>query len=455
MPDEKSARRRGVLLVLIATVMWSLAGLFARLLAHLDVWTVMGWRALLGAASIAAVGLIEWRSGRLDNPLGFGALSPVVALLAMIAISAYTASVMTTTIADVMVIYATLPFVAAAIGFLINGERVAPRTLIASGAALVGIIVMVASGLGSGRLLGQAFSMLMTLAFAGMIVLQRRQPGASVIVVNCLGAIGSGIFGLANSPLQPISLHDFAILFVFGLTTIGLAFVLFMEGAKFIPSAEAGLISLLDVVLGPLWVFIAFGENPGLATVHRRRDRACRRCLADGAGAEAGTGFLSVKGGIMDGERFALVTGAGSGVGKASALALARTGWHVALTGRRRELLDEVAGEVKALGRRALAACRPMSPTPRRSRPCSLEIEREFGRLDLLFNNAGQDAPAVPIDELPYGQWKRGGRRQSQWHVPLRPRRVRPHEAPEAAGRADHQQRLDLGPHAEAPFDRL
>src|SRR6202034_247838 len=147
-----------------------------------------------------------------------------------------------------------------------GGARPAPPPL-ASSLALVGIIVMVASGLGSGRLLGQTLSMLMTLAFAGMIVLQRRQPGASVIVVNCLGAIGSGVFGLANSPLQPISLHDFAILFVFGLTTIGLAFVLFMEGAKFIPSAEAGLISLMDVVLGPFWVFIAFGENPGLATM--------------------------------------------------------------------------------------------------------------------------------------------------------------------------------------------
>ena len=267
MPDEKSARRRGVLLVLIATIMWSLAGLFARLLTHLDVWTVVGWRALLGAASIAVVGLIEWRAGRLENPLGFGALSPVVALLAMIAISAYAASVMTTTIADVMVIYATMPFVAAAMGFVVNGERVSARTLIASLVALVGIIVIVASGLGSGRLLGQVLSMLMTLAFAGMIVLQRRKPGASVIVVNCLGAIGAGIFGLANSPLEPISLYNFAILFAFGLTTIGLAFVLFMEGAKFIPSAEAGLISLLDVVLGPLWVFIAFGENPGLATM--------------------------------------------------------------------------------------------------------------------------------------------------------------------------------------------
>jgi drug/metabolite transporter (DMT)-like permease len=267
VPGEKSARRRGVLLVLTATVMWSLAGLFARLVGHLDLWTVMGWRALMGAASISIVGLVEWRRGRMDESFGFGPLSPVLALLAMIAISAYTASVMTTTIADVLIIYATLPFAAAALGWLVNREEVSPRTLVASGVALAGIAVMVASGLGSGRLLGQSLSALMTLCFAGMIVLQRRQPGASIIAVNAIGALGSGLFGLANSSHPPIGLFDMGVLFVFGLTTIGLAFVLFMEGAKFIPSAEAGLISLLDVVLGPIWVFLAFGENPGGATV--------------------------------------------------------------------------------------------------------------------------------------------------------------------------------------------
>ena len=267
MPGEKSARRRGVLLVLTATVMWSLAGLFARLVSHLDLWTVMGWRALMGAASISIVGLVEWRRGRMDESFGFGPLSPVLALLAMVAISAYTASVMTTTIADVLIIYATLPFAAAALGWLVNREEVSPRTLVASGVALAGIAVMVASGLGSGRLLGQSLSALMTLCFAGMIVLQRRQPGASIIAVNAIGALGSGLFGLTNSSHPPIGLFDMGVLFVFGLTTIGLAFVLFMEGAKFIPSAEAGLISLLDVVLGPIWVFLAFGENPGAATV--------------------------------------------------------------------------------------------------------------------------------------------------------------------------------------------
>jgi drug/metabolite transporter (DMT)-like permease len=256
---------------------------------------VMGWRALLGAVSIAVIGLIEYSGGRLEPPFGFGVLSPIVALLATIAISAYTASVMTTTIADVMVIYATLPFVAAAIGSLINGERVLARTLMASGAALIGIAIIAASDLGSGRLFVQVLSMLIPLAFAGMIVPQRRAPGASMIVVNCLGAFGPGVLGLASSPLPPIGRYDFAILFLFGLTTIGLAFVIFMEGAKFIPSAEAGLIALLEVVLGPIWVFLAFGENPGLATILGGALVLAVHGLAPGTGANAGMGSTGLR----------------------------------------------------------------------------------------------------------------------------------------------------------------
>src|SRR6202162_3178658 len=106
----------------------------------------------------------------------------------------------------------------------------------------------------------------------------------------------------------------------------------------------------------------------------------------------------------MDGERFALVTGAGSGVGKASALALARTGWHVALGGRRREALEEAAGEVKALVPRALPAPTDVG-NPEAVKALFAQVEREFGRLDLLFNNAGQNAPPVPIDELTFEQW--------------------------------------------------
>jgi NAD(P)-dependent dehydrogenase (short-subunit alcohol dehydrogenase family) len=107
----------------------------------------------------------------------------------------------------------------------------------------------------------------------------------------------------------------------------------------------------------------------------------------------------------MDGERFALVTGAGTGIGKASALALARAGWRVALAGRRREPLEAVAAEIAVLGRPALAESVDVGD-PEAVKALFAAIEREFGRLDLLFNNAGRGAPAVPIDELPYDTWK-------------------------------------------------
>jgi NAD(P)-dependent dehydrogenase (short-subunit alcohol dehydrogenase family) len=108
----------------------------------------------------------------------------------------------------------------------------------------------------------------------------------------------------------------------------------------------------------------------------------------------------------MSGERFALVTGAGSGIGKAAALSLARAGWNLALAGRRREPLDDVAKEISALGRRAVAAPSDVGD-PEAVKALFVAIEREFGRLDLLFNNAGAGAPAVPFDELTFDQWKK------------------------------------------------
>ena len=156
----------------------------------------------------------------------------------------------------------------------------------------------------------------------------------------------------------------------------------------------------------------------------------------------------------MNGERFALVTGAGTGIGKASAMALARTGWHVALAGRRREPLEEVAGEIKALGRRALAHGADVAD-PGAVKALFAKIEGEFGRLDLLFNNAGRGAPAVPIDELPYDTWKAVVDVNLNGMFLCAQGSLRPDETAEAARGQDHQQRLDLGSYAPADGDRL
>ena len=95
-------------------------------------------------------------------------------------------------------------------------------------------------------------------------------------------------------------------------------------------------------------------------------------------------------------DKFALVTGAGRGIGRAAALALARAGWHVALTGRKAETLAAAAREIEAIGRRAPAhPCDVGDPIAVKA--LFAGVERSFGRLDLLFNNAGTGAPAVAV----------------------------------------------------------
>jgi len=102
--------------------------------------------------------------------------------------------------------------------------------------------------------------------------------------------------------------------------------------------------------------------------------------------------------------KVAIVTGAGSGIGKASALALLREGWAVVLAGRRKDALEAVAREAKP-GARTLVAPTDVAD-PAAIRALFARTKETFGRLDLLFNNAGIGAPAVPLEDLPYEQWK-------------------------------------------------
>ena len=102
--------------------------------------------------------------------------------------------------------------------------------------------------------------------------------------------------------------------------------------------------------------------------------------------------------------KVALVTGAGTGIGKAAALALLGDGWSVALVGRRKELLDKTAADSGA-GARALALAGDIGK-PETVKAMFAKVKQTWGRLDLLFNNAGMGAPAIPMEDLSFEQWQ-------------------------------------------------
>jgi NAD(P)-dependent dehydrogenase (short-subunit alcohol dehydrogenase family) len=102
--------------------------------------------------------------------------------------------------------------------------------------------------------------------------------------------------------------------------------------------------------------------------------------------------------------RIALVTGAGSGIGRASALALQAAGYSVALAGRRMAELDKTAAMARDGGGRMLPVAADVSK-PESVNALFAKVKEEFGRLDVLFNNAGLNAPGIPIEDLPFEKW--------------------------------------------------
>ncbi len=104
--------------------------------------------------------------------------------------------------------------------------------------------------------------------------------------------------------------------------------------------------------------------------------------------------------------RVALITGGGSGVGRAAALALLRAGWHVVINGRRMERLEETQQLAGDQAERALAVAGDVS-NPDDVAALFAHVRETYGRLDLLFNNAGSGAPAVPLEDLTLEQWRR------------------------------------------------
>ncbi len=232
------------------------AGLFVRL-ADVPVWDLILWRCGFAGLALVVISIAQPTQGAVFGWTGFGA-----SILAAVTMAAYAASLTMTSVANVLIVYATMPFATAGLAWFLLGERSSRRMLVASTVSLAGVAVMAGQSLRMDDLAGIALALTMTLAFAGLLVVTRRFERIDHTRVNAVAALLCVALALPMFSGTVPSVRTLVLLAGLGILTTALSFLLFLEGGRHISSTEAALMSLLDVLLGPLWVWLVVAENP-------------------------------------------------------------------------------------------------------------------------------------------------------------------------------------------------
>ncbi len=260
-----SVRRSGQTYVALAALAWSSAGLVQRELP-LDAATQVAGRALFAAPALFAYAFWVERRDVLRAFARMGLAGVAVGVLVGVASSTFIVALNHTSVANVLFLQALAPLIAALLAWVAFHEAVSLRTAGAMVLALAGVGLMV-GGPGGARGIGLALSVVMTLCFAGSVVVTRHHREVSMTPAVCLSQVLVVLaFGPFASP-GSVSARDLGLLVALGVGQMGLGLAFFTVGARLIPAADVALIALLEVVLGPVWVWLALGERPASSTL--------------------------------------------------------------------------------------------------------------------------------------------------------------------------------------------
>ncbi len=261
---------QGVALVLAAGSLWSLMGLGLRQIEAASVWQILFWRSIGMVPVLLA--FIWWRSG--GKPLTairrIGLAGVIGGVGLVFAFSGAIFAIQTTTIANAVFLFTASPFVAAILGWIILGERVKPGTWAAIALAVFGMYLMVREGLAIGAVQGNIAALLSAAGFGAFSVALRWGRVADMLPVSMLGGVFSilaagAVLGVQGLPIVA-SLWDMGISAGIGALILALGMVMYTLGSRVIPAAELTLLSLIEVLLAPAWVFFLLGETASSAT---------------------------------------------------------------------------------------------------------------------------------------------------------------------------------------------
>ncbi len=263
--------QRGLLCVIAAGTLWSTVGLGIRLIENAEVWQILLYRS---SSLTPFLFLVMWlrSDGKPFAQVRKAGVPAAIGGLALVA--AYAGGIIalqTTSVANAMLLFASAPFFAAGLGWLVLGEAVRRATSVAILVAIFGIAIMVSEDFSPGALAGNLAALISALGFAVFTVALRwgktEEMMPAVFLSGLFAIVITGsICALRGLPFI-LSTNDAAIALSMGVFQVGAGLVLYTIGSRTVPSAELALLSMAEVVLGPLWVWMFLGETAGLYTL--------------------------------------------------------------------------------------------------------------------------------------------------------------------------------------------
>jgi drug/metabolite transporter, DME family len=262
--------RQGVVYVIFAAMLWSLSGLAIRALGDAGTWQVLFYRSL-GMVPVL-FGVILSRSGSdavgRIRAVGWPGLIGGAGLVVAFAGAIY--SIQATTVANAVFLFAAAPLITAFAAWLILGEPVRPATWVAIGIALVGMFVMVREGLAVGAGLGNIAAVLSASGFAAFTIALRWGRLSGMLPSVLIGGIMSiGVAALVitfRGESFVLPARSIVIALLMGATLLGLGLAIYTVGSRVVEAAELGLLSMFEVMLAPVWVWLFLGEGASTGT---------------------------------------------------------------------------------------------------------------------------------------------------------------------------------------------
>jgi len=261
---------RGVLLVVLAGLLWSFMGLAVRHIETAGTWAILFWRSAGMVPVLLA--FIAWRSGGhpLERLRRVGVAGVLGAFGLVFAFAGAIYALQATTVANAVFLFAASPFMAALLGWIILREPVRPATWAAIAVAGVGMFVMVRDGLAGGETAGNLAALLSAFGFAAFTLTLRWGKLEDMMPAVVLG----GLFSMAvavialwiRAEVLAVPAQDIVISVAMGAGMLATGMALYTLGSRVVPAAELTLLSMVEVLLAPVWVWLALGETASAGT---------------------------------------------------------------------------------------------------------------------------------------------------------------------------------------------